>query len=380
MRVYAAPWSSTRRRERVTDPPWTEAPPAPDPESPPRQASRPSRSGWARPGERARRAGHALPALAQGVLPVHHHAPGRRAVVRPGEPVRLIPIPYYVGDAGAPRRLDVDRGGAIVGRPGRRPPPASAWSASHGSSAATALPARPILVDATDLVMPRGPTRCPSEADLVERALAVARIGHAKGRLTPPAAGVSEEESPAEAERRSASREATAARSSAAGAPPPADRARGPDRLRAGDCVLADIGCYLDGSRGEFARALAIDEPPASLVRAHAAPREALEGGGGGARPTGVPADPRRRGGRRPARGPRLSCGDASPTRSATGSAPPAVEGRRSRGARPTRWAPARCSTWSPASSMRQTESQCASTTYIVSPASAQTDPQKAAT
>ena len=109
----------------------------------------------------------------------------------------------------------------------------------------------------------------------------------------------------------------------------------GPARLRTGDCVLADIGCYLDGYRGEFARTLAIGEPSAALLRAHDAVREALES----AEETladGVPAAARRR--RRPRAPARRSATRPArcPTRSATAWAPRAASRRPSRPAPPT--------------------------------------------
>ncbi len=199
------------------------------------------------------------------------------AVVRPGDPVRLIPIPYYAGDArrrapwldvieaGVPV-ADLVAGAARVGLVG------VTWRL--GSS----LSPPATLADATDLVMGARASKLPGEADLVARALAVARTGM-RAAADAAAAGVSEQEVAAEAERviRAAGGDGHAIVGRGAIAAGMTELA-GPARLEPGDCVLADVGCYLDGYRGEFARTLAIGEPSAALVRAHRAVREALEG------------------------------------------------------------------------------------------------------
>lgn len=198
------------------------------------------------------------------------------AVVLPGSPVRLLPIPYYVGDARrrapwleviedatpvADLVADADRVG-LVG---------VTWQLG-----ATLSPPAMVL-DATDLVMRARAAKLPEEADLVARALAVARTGM-RAAMEAAGAGVSEEEVAAEAERamRIAGGDGHAIVGRGAIAAGMTELA-GPARLRPGDCVLADVGCYLDGYRGEFARTLAIGEPSAALLRAHAAVREALE-------------------------------------------------------------------------------------------------------
>lgn len=198
------------------------------------------------------------------------------AVVLPGDRVRLIPIPYYVGDAqrrapwlevveDATPVADLVRGARRVGLVG------VTWQLG------VTLSPPADLVDATDLVMRARADKVPGEADLVARALAVARLGM-RAACAAAAAGVSEEEVAAEAERaiRVAGGDGHAIVGRGAVAAGLTELA-GPDRLRAGDCVLADIGCYLDGYRGEFARTLSIDEPRPELVRAHAAVRDAVE-------------------------------------------------------------------------------------------------------
>ena len=268
------------------------APPAPDPESL-------HRAKLAALEERMAEAGldalvvqdmHSLRWLT-GYSPFMRITPptGQVAVVRPGEPVRLIPIPYYVGDA---RRrapwLDVVEGDTPVADLVAGARRVGLVGVTWQLGATLSPPAD--LVNATDLVMRARADKVPGEADLVERALAVARVGM-RAACAAAGAGVSEEEVAAEAERaiRVAGGDGHAIVGRGATAAGLTELA-GPDRLRAGDCVLADIGCYLDGYRGEFARTLAIDEPPATLVRAHAATREALEAAEE-ALGDGVPAD-----------------------------------------------------------------------------------------
>ena len=198
------------------------------------------------------------------------------AVVRPGDAVRLLPIPYYAGDArrrapwlevveAATPVADLVAGAGRIGLVG------VTWQLG----AALGPPA--VVVDATDLVMRTRAAKVPGEADLVARALALARTGmHAA--CAAAAAGVSEEEVAAEAERaiRVAGGDGHAIVGRGAIAAGMTELA-GPARLRTGDCVLADIGCYLDGYRGEFARTLSIGEPSRELRRAHDAVRSALE-------------------------------------------------------------------------------------------------------
>ena len=199
------------------------------------------------------------------------------AVVRPGHRVRLLPIPYYSGDARrrAPWLEVVDAGTPVadlVAGAGRIGLVGVTWSLGAGLAPPEAL------VDATDLVMRARARKLPEEADLVARALAVARAGmHAAAAAAAP--GVSEEEVAAEAERamRVAGGDGHAIVGRGAIAAGMTELA-GAARLQPGDCVLADVGCYLDGYRGEFARTFAIGEPSAALVRAHDAVRAALEG------------------------------------------------------------------------------------------------------
>lgn len=198
------------------------------------------------------------------------------AVVRPGAPVRLLPIPYYAGDA---RRrapwLEVPEAGTPVADLVAGAERVGLVGVTWQLGAALSPPA--VLVDATDLVMRARADKLPEEAALVARALAVAGEGM-RAAIAAAAAGVSEEEVAAEAERamRVSGGDGHAIVGRGAIAAGMTELA-GPARLRPGDCVLADVGCYLDGYRGEFARTLAIGEPSTALVRAHGAVRESLE-------------------------------------------------------------------------------------------------------
>ena len=111
------------------------------------------------------------------------------AVVRPGSPVRLLPIPYYVGDArrrapwlevieDATPVADLVAGADRVGLVG------VTWQLAWPPCSPPAT-----VMDATDLVMRARADKLPEEADLVARALAVAGDGHARGdrRRRPPA-------------------------------------------------------------------------------------------------------------------------------------------------------------------------------------------------
>ena len=207
---------------------------------------------------------------------------GHVAVMRAGGPVHLFPIPYYVGDARrrAPWLIvhEVPAGAdalaaAVLELAG--PGPVGLCGVTWELGAALAARA-PVASAAAEVAAPRA-AKVPGEAGLVERALALAAEGMAAARDA-AAAGVAEIEVAAAAEdairRLGGDGHAIVARGvNAAGL----TELAGPDRLRPGDGVLVDVGCYLDGYRGEFARTFAVGDPPAALVDAHRAAVRAIE-------------------------------------------------------------------------------------------------------
>lgn len=202
-------------------------------------------------------------------------------VWRPGGPVTLVPIAFYVNDA---RRrapwLDVadpaPKGVAAAVRS------ALAGARRVGLAGVTWVLGTEIardveVVPADALVAGVRARKTPGEVACVARALAVAEAGM-EAAAAAAAPGVSEEEVAAAAEHamrvRGGDGHAIVAR---------AERAAwltelaGPDRLGDGDCVLVDLGCYLDGYRGEYARTFVVGEPSPEIRAAHAATERALD-------------------------------------------------------------------------------------------------------
>ena len=204
------------------------------------------------------------------------------AVWRPGGPVALVPIPYYAGDArrrapwldviepdpGATiedQVLELVDGAPVAGLMG------VTWSLG------TTLSGPSHCGDASGVVGATRAAKVPGEASLVRRALAVAEVGM-QAAAESIRAGVSEQEVAAEAERAmrvlGGDGHAIVARGATAAG---LTELAGAARFAAGDCVLVDLGCYLDGYRGEFARTFCVGEPAADLRDAHHAVTRAIE-------------------------------------------------------------------------------------------------------
>jgi Xaa-Pro aminopeptidase len=224
-------------------------------------------------------------------------------VWHPGGPVALVPIPYYADDArrrapwlevidpraGATRDdqvLDLVGGAREVGLMG------VTWSLGAALSRASHC------ADAGGLLAVTRAAKVPGEAALVRRAVAVAEIGM-RAAAEAIRAGVSEQDIAAEAERamrvRGGDGHAVVARGATAAG---LTELAGAACLEPGDCVLVDLGCYLDGYRGEFARTFCVGEPSRPLRDAHEAVERAIEEGEGALRAGGAasgPADAARR-------------------------------------------------------------------------------------
>jgi Xaa-Pro aminopeptidase len=203
------------------------------------------------------------------------------AVWRPPGPVVLAPIPYYVGDARrrAPwLRVIDDTDGAPTAAIGRELAGAGrvgfvgvTWTLA-AELAGTGTP-----IDAMRLVQEARAAKLPGEIACVERAIAVAQTGMLAA-VDAIAPGVTEQEVAAEAEcamrRLGGDGHAIVGRGDIASG---MTELAGPAALRPGDCVLVDLGCYLDGYRGEYARTFCVSEARPAVRDAHRAVERAIE-------------------------------------------------------------------------------------------------------